>query len=227
MWYGPHWPGKPSELRNLLLCEVSRKLHYAALAGAKSPSPSPTLEGSVQNVELKFCSRAAVRCASGTVGAVKVCARTPAEGGKEKLVPLIQGPSDTKELHMRRWLNEIRKPESLLAPDLLAFSVQVPQQGRTAETPARGGTNPHRRPALFLARPPTGGGEAETTWGASLGQNLPRWSDRGPACTGAPPSDGGALIGCEHIKAGKAQGNESHSEPCQNALSPPRQRCGA
>lgn len=48
---------------------------------------------------------------------------------KEKLVPLIQGPSDTKELHMSRWLNEIRKPESLLAPDLLAFSVQVPQQG--------------------------------------------------------------------------------------------------
>lgn len=51
------------------------------------------------------------------------------EGVKEKLVPLIQGPSDTKELHMSRWLNEIRKPESLLAPDLLAFSVQVPQQG--------------------------------------------------------------------------------------------------
>lgn len=48
---------------------------------------------------------------------------------KEKLVPLIQGPSDTKELHMSRWLNEIRKPESLLAPDLLAFSIQVPQQG--------------------------------------------------------------------------------------------------
>lgn len=48
---------------------------------------------------------------------------------KEKLVPLIQGPSDTKELHTSRWLNEIRKPESLLAPDLLAFSVQVPQPG--------------------------------------------------------------------------------------------------
>lgn len=51
------------------------------------------------------------------------------EGVREKLVPLIQGPSDTKELHTSRWLNEIRKPESLLAPDLLAFSVQVPQQG--------------------------------------------------------------------------------------------------
>lgn len=48
---------------------------------------------------------------------------------KEKLVPLIQGPSDTKELHISRWLSEIRKPESLLAPDLLAFSVLVPQQG--------------------------------------------------------------------------------------------------
>ncbi|KAJ4922301.1 hypothetical protein JOQ06_021391 [Pogonophryne albipinna] len=99
--------------------------------GVKSPGPSPTLEGSVQNLELKFCSRATVKCASGTMGAVKVCARTPGsgEGVKEKLVPLVQGPSDTKELHMSRWLNEIRKPESLLAPDLLVFSVQVPQQG--------------------------------------------------------------------------------------------------
>lgn len=57
------------------------------------------------------------------------CALGLGEGVKEKLVPLIQGPSDTTELHMSRWLNEIRKPESLLAPDLLAFSVQVPQQG--------------------------------------------------------------------------------------------------
>lgn len=57
------------------------------------------------------------------------CVLGPGEGVKEKLVPLIQGPSDTKELHMSRWLNEIRKPESLLAPDLLAFSVQVPLQG--------------------------------------------------------------------------------------------------
>ncbi|XP_078143289.1 intermembrane lipid transfer protein VPS13B isoform X3 [Centroberyx gerrardi] len=117
--------GAPLTLSEGLLNEV-----YKA-PGVKSPSPSPTLEGSVQNVELKLCSRATVKCASGTVGAVKVCARTPgsAEGLKEKLVPLIQGPSDTKELHMSRWLNEIRKPESLLAPDLLAFSVQVPQQG--------------------------------------------------------------------------------------------------
>ncbi|XP_029927475.1 vacuolar protein sorting-associated protein 13B isoform X3 [Myripristis murdjan] len=117
--------GAPPTLSEGLLNEVYRA------SGVKSPSLSPTLEGSVQNVELKLCSRATVKCASGTVGAVKVCARTPgsAEGVKEKLVPLIQGPSDTKELHMSRWLNEIRKPESLLAPDLLAFSVQVPQQG--------------------------------------------------------------------------------------------------
>ncbi|XP_039661566.1 vacuolar protein sorting-associated protein 13B isoform X3 [Perca fluviatilis] len=117
--------GAPLTLSEILLREV-----YKA-PGVKSPGPSPTLEGSVQNLELKFCSRATVKCASGTVGAVKVCARTPGsgEGVKEKLVPLIQGPSDTKELHTSRWLNEIRKPESLLAPDLLAFSVQVPQQG--------------------------------------------------------------------------------------------------
>ncbi|XP_030013589.1 vacuolar protein sorting-associated protein 13B isoform X3 [Sphaeramia orbicularis] len=117
--------GAPMTLSESLLNEV-----YKA-PGVKSPGPSPTLEGSVQNLELKFCSRATVKCASGTVGAVKVCARTPGsgEGMKEKLVPLIQGPSDTKELHMSRWLNEIRKPESLLAPDLLVFSVQVPQQG--------------------------------------------------------------------------------------------------
>ncbi|KAF3840421.1 hypothetical protein F7725_019138 [Dissostichus mawsoni] len=115
--------GSPVTLSESLLREVYR--------GVKSPGPSPTLEGSVQNLELKFCSRATVKCASGTVGAVKVCARTPGsgEGVKEKLVPLVQGPSDTKELHMSRWLNEIRKPESLLAPDLLVFSVQVPQQG--------------------------------------------------------------------------------------------------
>ncbi|XP_030249580.1 vacuolar protein sorting-associated protein 13B isoform X3 [Sparus aurata] len=117
--------GAPMTLSESLLNEV-----YKA-PGVKSPGPSPTLEGSVQNLELKFCSLATVKCASGTVGAVKVCARTPGlgEGVKEKLVPLVQGPSDTKELHMSRWLNEIRKPESLLAPDLLAFSVQVPQQG--------------------------------------------------------------------------------------------------
>ncbi|XP_010794989.1 vacuolar protein sorting-associated protein 13B-like [Notothenia coriiceps] len=117
--------GSPVTLSESLLREVYRG------PGVKSPGPSPTLEGSVQNLELKFCSRATVKCASGTVGAVKVCARTPGsgEGVKEKLVPLVQGPSDTKELHMSRWLNEIRKPESLLAPDLLVFSVQVPQQG--------------------------------------------------------------------------------------------------
>ncbi|XP_015213385.2 intermembrane lipid transfer protein VPS13B isoform X1 [Lepisosteus oculatus] len=99
-------------------------------SGAKSPNPPPTLEGSVQNVELKYCSKSLVKCASGTVGSIKVCAKAPGtnEGMKEKLVPLIQGPSDTKELHLRKWLNESRKPESLLAPDLLAFSVQVPQQ---------------------------------------------------------------------------------------------------
>eukprot|EP00066_Takifugu_rubripes_P014325 XP_011603591.1 PREDICTED: LOW QUALITY PROTEIN: vacuolar protein sorting-associated protein 13B [Takifugu rubripes] len=124
-WSHSVFNGAPSSLSENLLNEV-----YKA-PGVKSLGPSPTLEGSVQNLELKFCSRAMVKCASGTVGAVKVCARTPGlgEGVKEKLVPLIQGPSDTKELHMSRWLNEIRKPESLLAPDLLAFSVQVPQQG--------------------------------------------------------------------------------------------------
>lgn len=52
-------------------------LFFFFLLGVKSPGPSPTLEGSVQNLELKFCSRATVKCASGTVGAVKVCARTP------------------------------------------------------------------------------------------------------------------------------------------------------
>ncbi|XP_058503196.1 intermembrane lipid transfer protein VPS13B-like isoform X1 [Solea solea] len=117
--------GTPPTLSESLLNEVYRA------PGVKPLGPSPTLEGSVQNLELKFCSRATVKCASGTLGAVKVCARTPGsgEGVKEKLVPLIQGPSDTKELHMSRWLNEIRKPESLLAPDLLVFSVLVPQQG--------------------------------------------------------------------------------------------------
>ncbi|XP_041104665.1 vacuolar protein sorting-associated protein 13B-like isoform X3 [Polyodon spathula] len=98
-------------------------------SGVKSQNPPPTLEGSIQNVELKYCSKSLVKCASGTVGSIKVCAKAPgsSEAVKEKLVPLIQGPSDTKELHMSKWLNESRKPESLLAPDLLAFTVQVPQ----------------------------------------------------------------------------------------------------
>ncbi|MEQ2243368.1 hypothetical protein ILYODFUR_006425 [Ilyodon furcidens] len=58
---------------------VSESLHNEVfkVPGVKYPGPSPTLEGLVQNLELKFCSRAMVKCASGTVGAVKVCARTP------------------------------------------------------------------------------------------------------------------------------------------------------
>lgn len=60
-----------------LLDRTSFSLCLFFLLGVKSPGLSPTLEGSVQNLELKFCSRATVKCASGTVGAVKVCARTP------------------------------------------------------------------------------------------------------------------------------------------------------
>lgn len=50
------------------------------------------------------------------------------DAGKEKLIPLIQGPSDTKDLHRSKWLKETRKPESILGPDLIAFTVQVPEQ---------------------------------------------------------------------------------------------------
>ncbi|NXU82904.1 VP13B protein, partial [Xiphorhynchus elegans] len=93
----------------------------------KSKNPLPTLEGSIQNVELKYCSTSLVKCASGTVGSIKICAKAPGDGGKEKLIPLIQGPSDTRDLHSSKWLNESRKPESLLAPDLVAFTIQIPQ----------------------------------------------------------------------------------------------------
>ncbi|XP_052603575.1 intermembrane lipid transfer protein VPS13B isoform X7 [Peromyscus californicus insignis] len=95
--------------------------------GVKSKNPLPTLEGSIQNVELKYCSTSLVRCASGTMGSIKICAKAPGDSGKEKLVPLLQGPSDTRDLHSTRWLNESRKPESLLAPDLIAFTIQAPQ----------------------------------------------------------------------------------------------------
>ncbi|XP_027287303.1 vacuolar protein sorting-associated protein 13B isoform X4 [Cricetulus griseus] len=95
--------------------------------GVKSKNPLPTLEGSIQNAELKYCSTALVRCASGTLGSIKICAKAPGDNGKEKLIPLLQGPSDTRDLHSTKWLNESRKPESLLAPDLVAFTVQVPQ----------------------------------------------------------------------------------------------------
>nr|XP_025726690.1 vacuolar protein sorting-associated protein 13B isoform X6 [Callorhinus ursinus] len=95
--------------------------------GVKSKNPLPTLEGSIQNVELKYCSTSLVKCASGTMGSIKICAKAPGDSGKEKLIPLLQGPSDTKDLHSSKWLNESRRPESLLAPDLIAFTVQVPQ----------------------------------------------------------------------------------------------------
>ncbi|EHA97864.1 Vacuolar protein sorting-associated protein 13B [Heterocephalus glaber] len=95
--------------------------------GVKSKNPLPTLEGSIQNVELKYCSTSLVKCASGTMGSIKICAKAPGDSGKEKWIPLLQGPSDTKDLHSTKWLNESRKPESLLAPDLIAFTIQVPQ----------------------------------------------------------------------------------------------------
>ncbi|NXD18802.1 VP13B protein, partial [Spelaeornis formosus] len=96
-------------------------------SGVKSKNPLPTLEGSIQNVELKYCGTSLVKCASGTVGSIKICAKAPGDGGKEKLIPLVQGPSDTRDLHSSKWLNESRKPESLLAPDLVAFTIQIPQ----------------------------------------------------------------------------------------------------
>ncbi|XP_004370795.1 intermembrane lipid transfer protein VPS13B isoform X3 [Trichechus manatus latirostris] len=110
-----------SAVKEALMSEVFQSI------GVKSKNPLPTLEGSIQNVELKYCSTSLVKCASGTVGSIKICAKAPGDSGKEKLIPLLQGPSDTKDLHSSKWLNESRKPESLLAPDLIAFTVQVPQ----------------------------------------------------------------------------------------------------
>lgn len=78
----------------------------------------------------------------------------PGEGAKEKLVPLIQGPSDTRELHTSRWLNEIRKPESLLAPDLLAFSAQVPQQGGDCRNSGKAaGVTKGTTPLVCMSKP--------------------------------------------------------------------------
>uniref|UniRef100_A0A8B9JRE5 Vacuolar protein sorting 13 homolog B n=1 Tax=Astyanax mexicanus TaxID=7994 RepID=A0A8B9JRE5_ASTMX len=98
------------------------------ISGKTARTASPTLEGMVQSVELKVCWKSTVWCASGTLGAAKVCARTlgVSEGQKEQLVVLLQGPSDTRELYSRQWLSESRRPQSLLAPDLLTFSLQVP-----------------------------------------------------------------------------------------------------
>ncbi|XP_026561693.1 vacuolar protein sorting-associated protein 13B isoform X1 [Pseudonaja textilis] len=97
------------------------------ISGVKTKNPQPSLEGSIQNVELKYCSTLLVNCASGTVGSIKICAKAPGDGGKEKRIPLIQGPSDTRDLHNSKWLKESRKPESLFAPDWLAFTIQIPQ----------------------------------------------------------------------------------------------------
>ncbi|XP_069778608.1 intermembrane lipid transfer protein VPS13B-like isoform X4 [Narcine bancroftii] len=112
-------------------------------SGVRSQNPLPTLEGSIQNVELKYCSTSLVKCVSGTMGSIKACAKAPggSDGKKEKLIPLIQGPSDTRDLHKSKWLNETRKPESLLAPDLLAFTIQIPLQMNSY----------HNSGAVFLA----------------------------------------------------------------------------
>lgn len=105
--------------------------HAYNTTGVKSCAP--VLEVCVQRVELKVCVRPALLCVSGTLGAVKVCARTPGvcEGQKDQLVPLLQGPSDTTDLHSSRWLSGSRKPASLLSPDLLQLTVQLPQQEHT------------------------------------------------------------------------------------------------
>ncbi|NWR73000.1 VP13B protein, partial [Centropus unirufus] len=120
-WCHPVGHVSPVVVNEALLNEVFQT------SGVKSKNPLPTLEGSIQNVELKYCGTSLVKCASGTVGSIKICAKAPGDGGKEKLIPLIQGPSDTKDLHSSKWLNESRKPESLLAPDLVAFTIQIPQ----------------------------------------------------------------------------------------------------
>lgn len=55
------------------------------------------------------------------------CAAGTGERQKEQLVVVLQGPADTRELYSRHWLCENRRPQSLLAPDLLTFSLQIPQ----------------------------------------------------------------------------------------------------
>ncbi|XP_074741394.1 intermembrane lipid transfer protein VPS13B isoform X5 [Strix uralensis] len=120
-WFHPVGNVSSVAVNEALLNEVFQT------SGVKSKNPLPTLEGSIQNVELKYCGTSLVKCASGTVGSIKICAKAPGDGGKEKLIPLIQGPSDTRDLHSSKWLNESRKPESLFAPDLVAFTVQIPQ----------------------------------------------------------------------------------------------------
>ncbi|XP_042611464.1 vacuolar protein sorting-associated protein 13B-like [Cyprinus carpio] len=104
--------------------------HAYKTPGVKPVCSAPVLEVCVQRVELKVCVRPALLCVSGTLGAMKVCARTPGvcEGQKDQLVPLVQGPSDTTDLHTSRWLSGSRKPASLLSPDLLQISLQLPQQ---------------------------------------------------------------------------------------------------
>lgn len=47
------------------------------LLGVKTKYPQPSLEGSIQNVELKYCSTLLVKCASGTIGSIKICAKAP------------------------------------------------------------------------------------------------------------------------------------------------------
>ncbi|XP_042596236.1 vacuolar protein sorting-associated protein 13B-like [Cyprinus carpio] len=69
-------------------------------------------------------------CSSISDSLISHSYKTPGvcEGQKDQLVPLVQGPSDTTDLHTSRWLSGSRKPASLLSPDLLQISLQLPQQ---------------------------------------------------------------------------------------------------
>ncbi|KAK1806749.1 hypothetical protein P4O66_005249 [Electrophorus voltai] len=122
-------PGRPTRNSLLLPASVVYWLIHFRFLRAGGKSVAPTVEVSVHSVELKVSQRVTVWCSSGTLGAVKVAARTVGggEGQKEQLVVLLQAPSDTREFYSRQWLGESHRPQSLLTPDLLTFSLQVPQ----------------------------------------------------------------------------------------------------
>ncbi|TRY83307.1 hypothetical protein DNTS_006035 [Danionella cerebrum] len=94
-------------------------------SGVKASTMAPVLEVCVQRLEMKVCEWPALLFISGTLGAIRVCVRTPA------VVPVLQAPCDTSELKNSRWLNSIHKPSSLLTPDLLQITLQIPQQEQT------------------------------------------------------------------------------------------------
>ncbi|XP_004697754.1 vacuolar protein sorting-associated protein 13B [Echinops telfairi] len=109
-------------------------------AGVKSKNPLPTLEGSMQNVELKYCSTSLVKCASGTVGSMKLCAKAPGA----VLLCCVQGLSVNIDPILYTWLiylpqkrtsRHIQQPPMATVPPVVPVSRKKEDQVSVGSAP--------------------------------------------------------------------------------------------